>query len=330
MKINNLKNTTTSGLRRLRGAYFSSFRYAVFRWLMPHLRHNPLYHMNMAQKAWPKIAALTAGHKYTDQIESINCGISGYDDSSHVLEEYAKTSRPIVLKNYIVVDKEMFCTLEGLKGEIGNIDSRVRVGNYDEDAGDPEFVPMQVSDFIDHLQGNSEFPYKNRLVEGKGPYLANMKFPTIAKQLPIPSLFPKPPDLTVFWLGSDSRTPLHSHTYCDVLLVQLIGRRRVILIPPHQAPLIGSIPRDANVCTASFDPFEPDKEKFPGSDLVHKLYFELDSGDALLIPGFWYHAVRLAGPSFASSQFNLNVMPSSIGGGPRKPWNERSYSKGWG
>ena len=330
MNIAKLKKSTPPGLRKLGGLFLTSFRYAIFRWLMPPLKHYPLYHMNLAEKGWPKITAFTAGRKYTDQIESINCGSNGYDDSSHVLEDYAKTSRPIVLKNYIVADKEKFCTLEGLKGEIGDIIGRVRVGDYDEIAGDPEFVEMRVSDFIDHLQGNSEFPYKNRLVEGKGPYLASTKLPTIAKLLPVPSFFPRSPDFTAFWLGSDSRSPLHNHMSCDVLLVQLVGRRKVFLIPPHQAPLIGSILRDTGICTASFDPFEPDKEEFPGADLVNKMYFELDSGDALLIPGFWYHAIRFTGPSFAFSQFNANVMPMSIGGGSIKPWKERSYLKGWG
>ena len=253
---------------------------------------------------------------------------NGNDDgNSKVLADYAKSSCPVVLKGYTGKDD---WTLEKIKNEVGGVFRDVRIGDYDTGQGDADSVSMQVSDFVDYLLGRSDFPQGARLVEGKGPYLANVPFPSLAKQLPISSFFPTAPENSLFWLGSESRTPLHCHQHCDVLLLQLVGRRKIVLVPPHQATFVGCVPRNYNVCTAAFDPFEPDREQFPGADVIHQLYYELEPGDALLIPGFWFHAVRLEEFSLAVSQFNAGLMPLAVGGGPRKSWEERAYMQGWG
>jgi hypothetical protein len=231
-----------------------------------------------------------------------------------------------VLKGYLGTN---VWTLDKLRSEAGEIVQNVRVGDYDETSGNPDVVKMRVADFVDYLEGRAEFPHKNKLVKDKGPYLANVQFPSFAKQLPLPRFFPTTPEFSGFWLGAGSRSPLHCHQHCDVLLTQLIGRRNVMLVPPHQASLVGCVPRNYNACTAEFDPFEPDRQRFP-VDLIQRLHYELEAGDALLIPGFWFHAVRITQPSFAASQFNDGTMPLSVGGGPRASWQKRSYAKGWG
>ena len=59
-------------LKRLHLTKYRSFlRYGAFRWIMPSLGHVQMFHMNLAQKAWPRVSALTANRTYTDQIESI-------------------------------------------------------------------------------------------------------------------------------------------------------------------------------------------------------------------------------------------------------------------
>lgn len=301
----------------------SATRYAVFRWVLPRLGCEPLVNMNLAQRGWPVVAAQSARGSYAAQAEEIDCDFDE-EASSAALNSYAQRSCPVVLRNY--TDP---WSLEHVKEEIGHTTGRVRVGDYACEVGDPENVQMRVSKFIDYLNGAADFPHPERLVDGLGPYLANEQIPALASKLPCPDFFLEPP-VTSFWLGADSFTPLHSHPMCDVLLVQLTGTRSVILVPPHQAPLVGHVARTIAVHTAEFNPFEPDPDSFPGTDLITSVRADVEAGDALLIPGFWFHAVRLKGASLSGSQFNEARMPMAVGGGPRIDWTRRDFQRGWG
>ncbi len=307
----------------------SHLRYVLNRWVLPRLGVEPLATKKLLEKAWPKVAALTLARQYNGQIESIEWEPKGDDDDgSDLLEEYAESSRAVVLKGFIASSKVASWTLEQLKSEAKDVTSQVRVGDYVSDGGDPESITMRVADFVDYLMGQSAFPHPERLADGLGPYLGNMLMPILTKQVPCPRSFSKSPHTTI-WLGSPSAsTPLHCHQHGDVLLLQLLGRRSIMLVPPHQAPLVGSVPVNVNVCTATFDPFEPDQDQFPGSDLVHRLHYNLEPGDALLLPGFWFHAVQLSEPSMSASHFRT-AMPAVIGGGPWQPWRTAAYSRGW-
>ena len=298
------------------------------RWVLPPLGSEPLTIKNLAEKAWPTVAALTTARQYTDQIECIEWGPNHDDDGTPLLNEYARTSRAVVLKGYGNSSPATPWTFERVKREVGETKAAIRVGEYASAPGEPEVVTMRVADFIDTLLGRSEFPHPELLVEGLGPYLGNIILPTLARELPLPRFFPETPN-TTFWLGDGSRTPLHCHQHMDGLFFQLIGRRSIILIPPHQAALVGCMPVNVNICTAALDPFSPNRHQFPGIDLIHRLRYELEPGDALLIPGFWFHATRLEGPSLAGSHFRDTMMPAAIGGGPKRPWQTRAYSRGW-
>jgi hypothetical protein len=83
-----------------------------------------------------------------------------------------------------------------------------------------------------------------------------------------------------------------------------------------------------NICTAAFDPFKPDCERFPGSDRIHRLRCDLEPGDALLLPGFWFHAVQIVEPSMSATR-TRSYMPSAVGAGPVGPWCTRAFTRGW-
>lgn len=306
----------------------SRLRYALNRWVLPRLGNEPLAIKNLSLKAWPKVAALTSARQYTDQVECIEWESKADDDATDLLAEYAQTSRALLLKGYAASRIDASWTLERVQRDVGGITAQVRVGDYASAAGDPEYVTMRVADFIDYLLGRSAFPNPERLVDGMGPYLGNMRIPALTEQLPAPRFFSDSAFIS-FWLGTaGSCTPLHCHQHGDVLILQLVGRRRLVLVPPHQAPLLGYMPVDVNLCTAAFDPFAPDRDQFPGMDLIHQLHCELEPGDALLIPGFWFHAIRLEEPSLSTSYFG-GSMPAAIGGGSVRPWRTSAYSPGW-
>jgi hypothetical protein len=187
---------------------------------------------------------------------------------------------------------------------------------------------MRLAEFVDYLLGESYFPHPDRLVDGMGPYLGNMPIPSLNEYLPSPRFLAEAPGIH-FWLGSaSSGTPLHCHQHGDFFVQQLIGRRKFLFVPPHEAPLVGCLPVNINISTAAFDPFEPDEGQFPGADQIHVLQADLEPGDALLIPGFWFHAIKISEPSM-SATCSRNSMPAAVGGGPLQLWKTRPYSRGW-
>jgi hypothetical protein len=303
-------------------------RYGIERWVMPRLGKEPLAIKNLAEDAWPTVASLTSGQTYTDQIECVEWEPTRNSDASELLEDYARKSTPLVLKGYASSSMGEAWTLEWLKQEAGSCVVEVRVGSYASAPGDPESVLMSLADFVDYLSERLPFPHRHRLVEGMGPYLANMPISVLDKYLPS-SRFLGENYTTNYWLGAaDSQTPLHCHQHGDFLVTQLLGRRSFCLIPPHEALLLGYMPVNMNICTAAFDPFGPDCERFPGSDQIHKLRCDLEPGDALLLPGFWFHAVQITEPSMSATR-TRSSMPSAVGGGPVDPWRTRAFARGW-
>jgi len=303
-------------------------RYALNRWVLPRLGNEPLAIKNLSQKAWPTVAALNSERTYTDQIECIEWEPARTSDGTDLLEDYARTSRPLLLKGYATSSIGGSWALEWVKQVAGATMAQIRVGNYASAPGGPEIVLMRLADFVDYLLGQSAFPHPDRLVDGMGPYLGNMPIPHLDEYLPCPRFLGEAPS-TLFWLGNaGARTPLHCHQHGDFLIVQLIGHRRFVLIPPHEALLVGYLPVNINISTAAFDPFRPDRDQFPGMDHIHRLRVDLEPGDALLIPGFWFHAVQIAEPSMSATR-SRNSMPAAIGGGPLQPWRTRPFSRGW-
>ena len=186
--------------------------------------------------------------------------------------------------------------------------------------------------------GAGSFPRDDLLIEGIGPYVGNQQIPELADQLPCPEWFvsrsdsdDSPSDVTTFWLGSaEAMTPLHCHHFCDTFVIQLIGRRTFKLIPPHQALLVGYMPQNINIGMAAFDPYAPDRAQFPGADHILSFDIDLGPGDALLLPGFWFHTVKLSAPSLSASRFVRSKMSAALGGGPTQPWRDAgSFVRGW-
>ena len=96
------------------------------------------------------------------------------------------------------------------------------------------------------------------------------------------------------WIGSASHEPvtlLHRDTH-PVLLAQVIGRKRVILYPPHQA--LALYPRRAHntfyqACWV--DPVNPDLDRFPRFAEAQPIDVVIKPGEILYIPIGWFHYV---------------------------------------
>lgn len=306
-------------------------KHQLFRRVLPALQYEPYAIRHLSYEAWPTIAALTANQDYTNGIESVDWrAIDLPDDGSEMLEARARKSTPLILRNYADGCPAASWDMDVLKSKFGGEKVTVRAGDYISEFGQPRNISIGLGDFIDYLYGRAEFPRQDLLVDGIAPYMGNQLMPALEKQLPRPEFFSsggksesERNDLVTFWLGSvDAHTPLHCHHFCDTFVIQLIGRRSFTLIPPFQAMQVGYMPQNINMGMAAFDPYASDKNEFPGVDDIHCFDVDLGPGDALLLPGFWFHAVKLAGPSMSGSRFVRSRMPAALGGGPTRPWRD--------
>ncbi|WP_449419710.1 cupin-like domain-containing protein [Phormidium nigroviride] len=108
-----------------------------------------------------------------------------------------------------------------------------------------------------------------------------------------------------FWFGpAGTITPLH-HDPVNLILAQVLGRKRVRMISPEQTPLMYN-----HVGVFSkVDGENPDLEKYPLYRNVKILEFILEPGEAIFIPVGWWHHVKSLDVSISVSFTNF-VFPN--------------------
>lgn len=91
------------------------------------------------------------------------------------------------------------------------------------------------------------------------------------------------------WIGGTATfTPLH-HDLTNNLLLQLRGRKRVLLVAPEETPRLYN---DRHVYSRIRDLAEPDiVARFPKLDGLRVHQVDLQAGDALFLPIGWWHQV---------------------------------------
>jgi hypothetical protein len=104
-----------------------------------------------------------------------------------------------------------------------------------------------------------------------------------------------------FWLGpAGTVTPLH-HDVMNVLLTQVCGRKRVILVSPTRTHCVYN---DLSVYS-KVNAADPDLERHPAFRDAHPVEVILNPGDALFIPVGWWHYVEALDQSTSVSFTNF-------------------------
>lgn len=117
------------------------------------------------------------------------------------------------------------------------------------------------------------------------------------------------------WFGPGGTvTPLH-HDTSDIILAQVRGRKRVILIPANQKALV----YNHIGVFGQVDCEQPDLIRHPLYRYAQRTVFDLEAGDALFIPVGWWHHVRALDTSISVSFTNFwgsfgGEMPRAEGG----------------
>ncbi|MGB7404556.1 MAG: cupin-like domain-containing protein [Pacificimonas sp.] len=96
----------------------------------------------------------------------------------------------------------------------------------------------------------------------------------------------------MMWIGPGGTfTPLH-FDLTNNLIVQLVGRKTIVLIPPAETAKLGH--EDAVFSTVGDIEDEAALARQPGAIDAHRFTLELGPGDALFVPIGWWHQVRAA------------------------------------
>jgi hypothetical protein len=122
------------------------------------------------------------------------------------------------------------------------------------------------------------------------------EFPFLRKEFPTPNIVKGVLGNLglVFFGGKNTTVRFHYDIDCSgVLMTQVIGRKRIILIPPVYDNLLYKVPFTS---FSLIDLEKPDYEKFPGLKFVNSYDFILLPGDALFMPTrFWHFNTYLEG-----------------------------------
>jgi hypothetical protein len=224
-------------------------------------------------------------------------------------ERFVKTNTPVLIRNMAKDWNALSAWHDAdyFEGIENGVQLATKVGDVSK--GQREMVLL--SDYVRQLQA-----YEARIARGepasRPAYLHDVPLFNLLPGL-VKDITPFPTELLPAWYhdrwhryiqffmgATGSLTPLHFDTlYTHNLFCQVAGRKRFLLIPPHQQ----------QQCYvegwrwARFDPSKPDYEKYPLARGLDIMEVELGPGDILFMPSGTLHQVH--GLSYSVS-FNID------------------------
>ncbi|XP_065269702.1 tRNA wybutosine-synthesizing protein 5 isoform X1 [Emys orbicularis] len=114
------------------------------------------------------------------------------------------------------------------------------------------------------------------------------QFPSLAEDIQIPEYFEKEQFFSSVFRISSAGLQLWTHyDIMDNFLIQITGKKRVILYNPRDAPYLYLAGTKSEVLNVD----NPDLEKYPLFMKARRYECSLEAGDVLFIPALWFHNV---------------------------------------
>jgi hypothetical protein len=155
---------------------------------------------------------------------------------------------------------------------------------------------MNVGEVLDRMAGRAREPI---ISAGERYYLYQTSakwwpelMPQIADPVYVPKLGPDHVD-RFLWIGSAGNVTLAHFDQADNMLLQVRGRKQVLLWDRRQLPNLYMVPQEEPLCRSSRVPMDtPNPKGFPLFSEARALAWTLEPGDLLYIPMGWIHYVR--------------------------------------
>ena len=220
--------------------------------------------------------------------------------ASEFFERYVRPSRPVIIDGLCNSrDAGAPWSVDYLRRRVGERRIPVEIPRGDNIFGDP------AGDGVQH-EWTSVAAFLDRTVNGPtgtSRYLAQLDlavtFPELLADLPRPACLDWVYcDKTALWIGpGDQVTPLHYDAY-DNMVFMMEGRKTWTLVSPDDTEKVYSR-AFPEYYYSHVDVEDPDLDAFPAFANADVIVVELNPGDALFVPGGWWHHVRGHGLNIA-------------------------------
>lgn len=213
-----------------------------------------------------------------------------------ILESIA-AGKPMIITDLNRQTRQSDWSLDRLAQEYGTIPLRVRSANQRE----------TVAEFIDRVK--SADLIHDRIIEGHTKaYTEGCFLPEPMHNDFLPTHFTRDDYIDPqIWLGSvPVNVPASSlhHDPLDGFLYQLMGRKKILLYAPDQAPYLYPMKAYNHYQPCWVKPEAADYSRFPEFARAREIEVTLYPGELLVQPAGWFHAVYcLDSPTFSVSYF---------------------------
>ncbi|XP_030913110.1 tRNA wybutosine-synthesizing protein 5 isoform X2 [Geospiza fortis] len=167
-------------------------------------------------------------------------------------------------------------------------------------------------DYLSQAEGSKEDEkyYLRSVGEDVRKDIADIRkqFPILAEDVHIPEYFEKEQFFSSVFRISSAGLQLWTHyDVMDNFLIQVTGRKRVVLYSPRDAPYLYLSGTKSEV----LDVDNPDMEKYPLFVKAKRYECVLEAGDVLFIPALWFHNVISEEFGVALNVFWKHLPPES-------------------
>jgi len=235
-------------------------------------------------------------------------------EAAHFYREYYAVNRPIFFET-VTDDASPFAwSFERIQREMGEHIVEVMRNRA---GGKPDYIDPQdhrsllpLSEFVDEIQSvetNDVYltAYNHGIVGPLGDVLSDF--------FPLNHLMDQKNAMDAsLWMGpKGAMSPLH-YDKTNVVIVQLLGTKRVVLLAPYEERFLY---HDDTTLTSPINPCAPDIKAFPSFRFAKSSEIVLTEGSALFVPVGWWHFVESLAPSLSLSMSNFcapNYFPASL------------------